>query len=162
VLNSHDLQRFIREHSVAASLVPLDSPTPTVDRAAAAVGAVPDDIVKSLMFLVDGEPVVAIACGLGRVDTRAIASHFEVPRKRVRLADAPAVLETTGFEVGSLPPFGHLRALTTLIDRQVLGREEVFAGGGEVNALLRISPREIVRVSGGVVLPLVTRGGGDA
>jgi prolyl-tRNA editing enzyme YbaK/EbsC (Cys-tRNA(Pro) deacylase) len=105
---------------------------------------------------------VAIACGLGRVDTRVIASHFDVPRKRVRLADAPTVLETTGFEVGALPPFGHLRALTTLIDKHVLGREEVYAGGGEVNALLRISPGEIMRASGGVVLPLVTAGGEDA
>ena len=162
MLGSGDLERFIQQHAIAARLVPLGIPTATVDRAAAAVGTTPDNIVKSLMFLVDGEPVVVIACGRGRVDSRAIASHFGMARKRIKLADSQTVVETTGFAVGSLPPFGHKRALRTLIDRQVLTRKDVFAGGGAVSALLRLSPDEIVRVTGGVVLPLVAASGEDA
>jgi prolyl-tRNA editing enzyme YbaK/EbsC (Cys-tRNA(Pro) deacylase) len=162
VLGVADLAQFIAREGATAEIVRLSCQTPTVELAAQAVGTTPDGIVKSLLFLVDGRPVVAIACGTARIDTRRIASHFRVGRKRVQLADSQTVLEATGYAVGALPPFGHTSRLPTLIDRQVLRRQEVYAGGGGMDTLLRVAPTEIVRLTQADCTDLIGPGSLDA
>jgi prolyl-tRNA editing enzyme YbaK/EbsC (Cys-tRNA(Pro) deacylase) len=154
-LSPADLERFLRADQIPGEIIHVGSLTPTVEAAAAAVGTGPDDIVKSILFLVDGRPVLAIACGLGHVEGRAIATAFGVGRKKVRLASPEVVLKETGYEVGAMPPFGHRVRIQTLIDRRVLERPVVYAGGGSENALLRISPQTILEVTQAVVLDLV-------
>jgi prolyl-tRNA editing enzyme YbaK/EbsC (Cys-tRNA(Pro) deacylase) len=154
MLTASDLAHFVEQNAVAAEVIHLPVHTPTVEQAARAVNSSPNRIVKSLLFLVSGKPTLAIACGPSRVDSRAIAAHFGVAHKQVTLADAEAVLTETGYPVGALPPFGHLRPLPTVIDRRVLLQSEVFAGGGSVDALVRVSPGEIVRLTGAVPLDL--------
>ncbi|MGD2253918.1 MAG: YbaK/EbsC family protein [Anaerolineales bacterium] len=155
MLDSTDLKAFLHRRQLEAEVVSLAEHTPTVEAAARAVKTVPDRIVKSLLFLVDGEPVVAIACGLSPVDRRTIALHYGVGRKRVKLADAETVLEITGYPVGAMPPFGHRQALPTLIDKRVLRQPEVYAGGGQIDTLLRISPEAIARVTSAIELDLI-------
>jgi prolyl-tRNA editing enzyme YbaK/EbsC (Cys-tRNA(Pro) deacylase) len=154
LLDSSHLERFIEIHAIEAEVIPLSVHTPTVEAAARAMGTTPERIVKSLLFLVKGRLVMAIASGPSRVERRAIAAYYGVPRKRVELAGADTVLATTGYPVGAVPPFGHLRPLPTLLDRRVLDQPEVYAGGGSIDALLRVSPAEIVRVTGAVALDL--------
>ncbi len=146
-LATGDLEQFLQERHVDAVVLHLPVPTPTVELAARAVGTSPEEIVKSLLFLVDGRPVLAITCGLERVDARSLAGHFGPGRKRVRLAGPEDVLRITGYPVGGLPPFGHLQPLSTLIDRRAFNRPMVFAGGGSDSALVRIAPQEILRVT---------------
>jgi prolyl-tRNA editing enzyme YbaK/EbsC (Cys-tRNA(Pro) deacylase) len=78
-----------------------------------------------------------------------------VGRKRVKLADAETVLNITGYPVGAMPPFGHRRPLPTLMDKRVLRQTEVYAGGGQIDALLRISPEAIFRVTSAIELDLI-------
>jgi prolyl-tRNA editing enzyme YbaK/EbsC (Cys-tRNA(Pro) deacylase) len=144
----------MQQHAIAGEILHLGTPTPTVETAAQAVGTQPEQIVKSLLFLVNDGPVLAIACGTQRVERRTISTRYGVGRKRVRLASAEAVLEIAGYEVGAMPPFGHRQPLTTLLDGQVLAHEEVYAGGGEENALVRLSPQDILRVTKAEVLDL--------
>lgn len=153
-LTSTDLQTFMQEQGVHGEMLHLDVPTPTVETAAQAVGTQPERIVKSLLFVIDGEPVLAITCGTSYVDRRAIAAIYAVGRKRVKLAPAETVLEISGYEVGAMPPFGHLRKLPTLLDRGVLLHPEVYAGGGAENALVRLEPVEILRVTQAQVMDL--------
>lgn len=155
MLDASHLQRFLDEHDVEAEIVHLPVHTPTVEAAARAVGALPDQIVKSLLFLVDGQPVVVIACGNRRVEARSVANYFQLGRKRVKLAGAEAVLEATGYPVGALPPFGHRRLLPTLIDRRVLDHVQVYAGGGSVDALLRVAPSQILHLTNAIPLDLL-------
>jgi prolyl-tRNA editing enzyme YbaK/EbsC (Cys-tRNA(Pro) deacylase) len=65
------------------------------------------------------------------------------------------VLEISGYEVGAMPPFGHRRPLITLIDNRVLELPEAYAGGGAENALIRLNPQEIQRVTGAKALDLL-------
>jgi prolyl-tRNA editing enzyme YbaK/EbsC (Cys-tRNA(Pro) deacylase) len=146
-LNSRDLESYMQREDIDGEILHLDSPTPTVASAAQAVGCLPEQIVKSILFLVDGAPVLAVACGPRRVEARALARRYGVGRKRVRLASPPQVLEIAGYEVGAMPPFGHREPLPTLLDPSVLPQAEVYAGGGEEDALLRTTPSEIARAA---------------
>ena len=54
--------------------------------------------------------------------------------------------------MGTVPPFGHRQKLTTLVDQRVLARDVVYGGGGAINALMRVTPRELQRVVNGLVV----------
>ena len=150
-----ELSEFMQAQGIAGEILHLSVPTPTVEAAAQAVSARPEQIIKSILFMVDGQPVLAIACGLSAIGRRPIADLYQVGKKRVKLASSESVLEISGYEVGAMPPFGHRQPLTTLIDQRVLDVSEAYAGGGADNVLLRLNPQEILRVTGAKVLDLV-------
>ena len=154
-LGPDDLITYMRTHGIEGEILRLNVPTPTVETAAQVVGARVEQIIKSILFLVDEQPVLAIACGTANIGRRAIADLYGVGKKRIKLASAEMVLALSGFEVGAMPPFGHQQALPTLIDQRVLEEPEAYAGGGAENALLRLNPGDIVRVSGAKVLDLI-------
>jgi prolyl-tRNA editing enzyme YbaK/EbsC (Cys-tRNA(Pro) deacylase) len=131
--------------------------TPTVETAAEAVGTSSHKIVKSLLFMVDDRPVLAITSGANRIDRKRIAKNFGVGRKRVRLADENQVQAATGYPIGAVPPFGHPEPLLTLIDSGVLEHDVVYAGGGASDHLMRVETAEILSVTQGEVLDLVDR-----
>ncbi len=148
-MNSSNLAAFITAHGIAAEIVHLQDDTPTVESAARALGVQPDQIVKSILLLADESPVLVIASGTARIDLKWVAEYLGLARKRLKMADAPTMLEIAGYAIGTMPPFGHKAKLRTLIDRRVFEQAEVFGGGGEIDALLRLTPAEIARVTGG-------------
>ena len=141
--NAQDLQRYIDEQGIDAELLLLEEDTPTVEAAAQVVGCQPEQIGKSVMFLINGEPNMVVASGLTRICYKKLAAHFEVSRRRIKLAKADEVLEIGGFPVGTVPPFGHKTALPTLIEANTLKQDELFVGGGAINALVRITSEEL-------------------
>lgn len=153
-LNAEYLEEYVQGLELSAKLIKIDVPTPTVETAANAVGTSPDRILKSLVFIVDGKPVLVIASGLQPVDRRTLAKHFNVGRKRVKLADTKTVQVVTGYEVGGVPPIGHLTSLTAVIDEQVLGHAIVYGGGGGIDTLLEIDPKEIIECTNAAPIDL--------
>lgn len=147
MLTAADLADFITRHSIQAELVPMPVDTPTVADAARALGVQPEQIIKSVVFLIDGKPYLVIARGLGKVSQGMLATLFGVGKKRVRLAPPDLALAATGYPVGAMPPFGHAQPVPTLLDRHVLDQEVIFGGGGAVDYLLRIRPAELLRVT---------------
>ena len=114
-----------------------------------------DQIVKSLLFLIEGgDPVLVIAAGTGRIDRRKLAAHFGINRRKTHFADAETVLELTGYPVGAVPPIGHRQPLDVLVDPAVLDHETVLGGGGSGQALLRLDPQDILRLNQAEVLSL--------
>lgn len=148
------LQRFIAQHQLEAEILPMDRHTRTVPDAAEALGVAEEQIIKSLVFMVNGEPLLVINNGPARVSYPKVAAHLGVGRKKVRFAAAEQALEITGYVVGSMPPFGHRQKLRTLVDTAVTELELIYGGGGDVNAMLRLTPAELLRVTGAEVLPL--------
>lgn len=153
-----DLQAYIDAHGIAAELVFPAQETPTVPAAAEAMGCEPDQIIKSILFLVeDGttperRPVLVMACGTARIDYKALAARFGVNRKKVRLAAADVVLRTLGYPAGGVPPFGHRTAVPALMDEAVTRQAVVYAGGGDDRSLMRITVDELRRVTGAEVV----------
>jgi prolyl-tRNA editing enzyme YbaK/EbsC (Cys-tRNA(Pro) deacylase) len=154
-LGSTELGGYMQAHGISGEILQLSVPTPTVESAAQAVSASPEQIIKSILFIVDHQPVLAIACGTSNIARRAIADEYGVGKKRVKLASPEMVLEISGYEVGAMPPFGHCQPLTTLIDHRVLEISEAYAGGGAENALVRLNPQEILRITQAKILDLL-------
>jgi prolyl-tRNA editing enzyme YbaK/EbsC (Cys-tRNA(Pro) deacylase) len=152
-----DLQAFMDQNNIAGEILFLDTPTPTVEAAAEAVGSKPEQIVKSVLFTVKGESVLTITSGTEPVEQRAIAKLYEVGRKQVKLAPPELVLQVTGYPVGTVPPFGHSQQLQTLLDHRVMQVPFVYAGGGAENALVRLSPLEIQRITQADIMDLHTK-----
>ena len=149
-MDSTDLATFIATHTVAAELIHLADHTPTVETAAQALNVSVEQIVKSILFLAEGSPLLVIANGLRRIDYRRLSEYLHLSRRQIKMAEAAQVFEIAGYPIGAMPPFGHQTRLRTLIDHHVFDQPEIFAGGGAINALLRITPAEIARVTGGV------------
>jgi len=157
LLKDQELQRFIAERGIDAVILYPDRPTPTVPEAAEALGVRPQEIVKSLLFLVRREPWLVIAAGEARVSYRLLREALGVSRRKLRLASAEEALAITGFEVGAMPPFGHLTPLPTLLDSLSVPSQDgrlLYGGGGTQAAMLRLSVATLLLVTQGRWLPL--------
>lgn len=155
--NSHDLQEFITAQGIEAEIIHLPARTLTVAEAAEALGVTPDQIIKSVLFLADGQAVLAISSGLARVAWKRLADYLDVSRRRLKTGTADQVQAVTGYQVGFVPPFGHRVVLRTVVDTAVYTQPILYGGGGETNALLRLTPAELRRIVGGETADLAER-----
>ena len=126
----------------------------TAVEAAAAVGASVAQIVKSLVFLCDGRPVLALVAGDNRLDESLLA---EVAGGRITRADAAGVREHTGFAIGGVAPLGSLHPLPTFCDADLLVHEYVWAAVGAPHAVFRVAPGALVSAVGAQVAELALR-----
>lgn len=150
-----DLQQFLLEQGIGAELLHDIGDTPTVPAAALALGVEADQIIKTLLFLVEqpmqSEPtaVVVISHGERRVDKKLLARHFGVGSKKAKLASAEVLLALLGYPAGGVPPIGHKTALPVLIDASVVTAaarfgDMVYGGGGDDRTMLRIPLTELL------------------
>lgn len=133
-----------RIHELAAS-------TRTAAEAAEAVGTSVPRIVKSLVFLAGGMPLVALVSGANRLDVERLGRALGRPIER---ADAATVRAATGFAIGGVPPLGFREPLDVVVDRDLLQHDVVWAAAGTPNAVFPIDPETLVRITGGQVLDL--------
>lgn len=147
VLTPDDLQRYLTEQHIAAEIVRVSAHTPTVPAAAEALGVTVDQIVKTVLFLIDGQPHAVMANGVRRIDTRKLAAAFNVNRKKVKLADSDAVIALTGYLPGAVAPLAHRQPLSMVMDPAVRRVEIVYAGGGGIAEMLRIRSDDLLRLT---------------
>ena len=126
--------------------------TKTAADAAAAIGVVVGQIVKSLVFGVDNEIVMALVSGSNQLDEKKLAAA--VGGSKCSRVDADAVRAATGYPIGGVPPFGHTTQLRVFVDPDLLQYDEVWAAAGTWNDNFGAAPVDIVRVAGGVVTDL--------
>ena len=126
--------------------------TKTAADAAAAIGVMVGQIVKSLVFAVDGEIVMAFVSGANQLDEQKLATA--AGGSVCSRVDADAVRNATGYAIGGVPPFGHETKLRVFIDPDLLQYDELWAAAGTWNDNFAISPSELVRVSAGTVVDL--------
>ena len=127
-----------------------ETSTRTAAEAAAAIGCIVGQIAKSLIFrAVDsGRPVLAIASGSVRVEEARLS---EILGEDIGRADAAFVREQTGYAIGGVPPVGHRSQSVLLIDETLLTFDTIWAAGGTPNAVFRLKPDDLVRLTGGTV-----------
>jgi Cys-tRNA(Pro) deacylase len=123
----------------------------TSQQAADAVGVGVGQIAKSLVFTVDGAPVMVIASGINRVDERKLAA---LAGGKIRRADADTVRRVTGYAIGGVPPFAHDTVLPIWIDEDLLGHELIYAAAGAPDCVFPLTPDDLLRATGGRVADL--------
>jgi prolyl-tRNA editing enzyme YbaK/EbsC (Cys-tRNA(Pro) deacylase) len=119
--------------------------TKTADDAARAIGCEVGQIVKSLVFMADDRPIIALTSGANRADQTRLA--MLVGARTVRRATPEEARAATGFAVGGTPPFGHPERLRTLMDRDLLEHAEIWAACGTPDSVFRTTPAELRRTT---------------
>jgi prolyl-tRNA editing enzyme YbaK/EbsC (Cys-tRNA(Pro) deacylase) len=124
--------------------------TRTAADAAAAIGCTVPQIAKSLIFrsAESGRSVLVIASGPRRVDEARIAALMG---EEIARADADFVRDCTGFSIGGVPPVGHRTPPAVFIDETLLGFDTIWAAAGTPNAVFRLRPDDLVRMTAGTV-----------
>lgn len=126
--------------------------TKTAVEAANAVGVDVGQIVKSLIFAVDGEVVLAYVSGANQLDERKLAAA--AGGLKCARVDADTVYSVTGFPIGGVPPFGHKTQLRVFVDPDLLQYAEVWAAAGTWTDVFGIEPHKLVEASEGLVTDL--------
>ncbi len=131
-------------------VVQLPQTTRTSAEAAQAVGCEVGQIAKSLIFKTkrSHKPILVIASGANRVNEKKIGELVGEP---IEKPDADFVREKTGFVIGGIPPVGHEEKLDVYIDEDLLHYTEIWAAAGNPNAVFRLTPADLVRMTGGRV-----------
>ncbi|MDZ4064657.1 MAG: YbaK/EbsC family protein [Coriobacteriia bacterium] len=140
---------FLASHGLAEEIVHFQQSTKTAQMAADAMGCELGQIVKSLVFVVDATPVLALVAGDRRGDGHAIAS--ETGGEKARFADADTVREATGYAIGGVSPFDLPVGLTVLIDDSLERFDVVYPAAGTPSSMVRMSRDDLARMTGGRV-----------
>jgi prolyl-tRNA editing enzyme YbaK/EbsC (Cys-tRNA(Pro) deacylase) len=149
VARSTALERFEREaldRGLSIEVREFPQGTKTAEAAARAVGCEVGQIVKSLVFVADGKPFVALTSGANRADTGRLAEAVGVAE--VRRASPDAAREATGFAIGGTPPFGYPGPVQVVMDRDLLGYDVLWAAAGTPQAVFPIGPDDLLSASG--------------
>ncbi len=141
----------LRERGLEARILELPASTRSAREAAEAIGCQVGQIAKSLVFRVVGgeRAFLVVASGTNRVDESLLSRRVG---EAVEIAQADFVREWTGFAIGGVPPVGHVRRLETYVDEDLLQYEELWAAAGNPQAVFRLTPEDLVGITGGVVV----------
>ena len=139
----------LAERGLDVQIVEFPESTRTAQEAARAVGGTVGQIVKSLVFMADARPVLALASGANRVDVGKLARLAGATR--VAKATAEETREATGFSIGGVPPLGHPTPLAVFLDETLLHHDVVYAAAGTPHAVFAVDPRALARVVGATV-----------
>jgi prolyl-tRNA editing enzyme YbaK/EbsC (Cys-tRNA(Pro) deacylase) len=149
------VQDALRAGGYPWTVIELHVPVRTAAEAAREVGCTVGQIAKSIVFRAarSGKGVLVVASGAHRIDEARIAALIGEPLDK---ADPAFVRERTGYAIGGVPPLGHASPLETFVDEALLGHPEIWAAAGHPNALFRLDPKDLPRMSGGKVVSVRT------
>jgi prolyl-tRNA editing enzyme YbaK/EbsC (Cys-tRNA(Pro) deacylase) len=153
------VRNALRAAGLDCAIVETPGTARTAVEAAAAVGASVAQIVKSLVFLCEDQPVLALVAGDNRLDEKRLGG---LAGGRITRADAARVREHTGFAIGGVAPLGSLRPLPVFCDADLLTHDHVWAAAGAPHAVFRIEPQVLVDAVGARVAELALREPGPA
>ena len=125
--------------------------TRSAKEAAEAIGCTVSQIAKSLIFKTSltHQPILVITSGSNRVNE----SHLgELTGEAIEKADADFAQEASGFSIGGIPPLGHRSPMRTFIDEDLLKFDQIWAAAGNPNAVFRLTPQDLLRMTGGQVI----------
>jgi prolyl-tRNA editing enzyme YbaK/EbsC (Cys-tRNA(Pro) deacylase) len=148
--SARKVQQALQALGLDLQVVELPGSTRTAVEAAQAVGCQVGQIVKSLVFKGkrSQRPILVVASGQNRVDERLVEALIGEPLGK---ADADFVRQHTGFVIGGVPPVGHTQPLETYIDEDLLQYDEIWAAAGTPHAVFRLTPDDLVKMTGGQV-----------
>jgi prolyl-tRNA editing enzyme YbaK/EbsC (Cys-tRNA(Pro) deacylase) len=144
-------EAWLAESGIGIAVRQFPEGTRTAVDAARAVDCEVGQIVKSLVFVAGGRPVVALVSGANRLDEKRLAAVAGQP---VTKADAETARIATGYAIGGVPPFGHATEVPVFMDRDLLDHGVVWAAAGRPDSVFEISPERLRELSQALVADL--------
>jgi prolyl-tRNA editing enzyme YbaK/EbsC (Cys-tRNA(Pro) deacylase) len=145
--NAQRVQDALAAYQVAGRVVTLSSSARTAADAAAALDCDQGAIVKSLVFVADGAPILILTSGSNQVDVTKVAGLLGV--QEVARADADTVRRVTGFPIGGVAPIGHPDPVGTLVDIALQRYDVVWAAAGTPHTVFPTTYDELLRITAG-------------
>ncbi|MEA4890080.1 MAG: YbaK/EbsC family protein [Clostridiaceae bacterium] len=149
--NAEKIQAILNRSGYGMQVVEMADSTRTAQEAADAIGCAIGQIAKSLVFKgkTSQKPVMVVASGSNRVNEKIVKELIgEKPEK----ADAEYVLEQTGYVIGGIPPVGHKKEITVLIDEDLMQYSEIWAAAGTPHAVFKLTPQILCEITAGKVI----------
>lgn len=146
------VRRALEAAGAEDTVAVFDTAVPTAAAAAAALGCDVAAITNSLVFDLDGAPLLILASGAAKVDVRKVA--LSLGSGKIRRADPDFVLLHTGQRVGGVAPVGHPSKIRTLLDESLAAHPILWAGAGDHNSMFSITYKELRRITNAEVMPL--------
>jgi len=146
--HAQKVQVALRTLGFPHEVIELSQTTRSAAEAAQAIGCKVEEIAKSLIFKGKrtNKAILVIASGPNRVSEKKISEFLSEP---VKMADADFVRQKTGFTIGGVPPIAHRERLETIIDEDLLQFEEIWVAAGTPNAVFRLSPADLTKMTDG-------------
>ena len=147
------VQQALEALGLALQVIEMPDSTRTAQEAAQAVGCQVGQIVKSLVFKTkrSRRPILVVASGQNRVNEKKLEALLQEPLGK---ADAEFVRHHTGFAIGGVPPVGRIEPIETFVDEDLLQYETIWAAAGTPKAVFRLTPTELVEITGGKVVDI--------
>ena len=140
-----NVKRALTASGVQDTVKIFTTKVPTAAAAAAALGCDVAAITNSLVFELDGAPLLILASGAAKVDTELVAAHLRTGK--IRRATPTFVLHHTGQEVGGVAPLGHPHRIRTILDKSLAAHGLLWAGAGDHNSMFSISYKDLLRIT---------------
>lgn len=139
-MSAESAKTFLRAKGLEERILVMSQSTATVSEAAAAIGVSPDEIAKTLSFLVDGTPILIVTCGTARIDNPKYKQTFGTKAKMI----APEEVETlTGHAPGGVCPFGAKEGVKVYLDHSLRRFDYVYPAAGSDHTAVRLSIEEL-------------------
>ena len=140
----------LKHYGIDTKVVDFSQSTRTAQEAADAIRCNVAQIVKSLIFCTEKahEPILVLTSGSNRVNEKNIEI---LVNDKIKKADAQLVREATGFAIGGVAPFGHVKKMMTFIDEDLLQYKIVWAAAGTPHTVFSLIPSDLVRMTHGIV-----------
>jgi prolyl-tRNA editing enzyme YbaK/EbsC (Cys-tRNA(Pro) deacylase) len=152
-MSAQKVQEALKALGFPFEVMELQTSTRTSAEAAQTVGCQVGQIAKSIIFRrkQTDKPILVIASGVNRVNEKRIEELISEPLGK---ADADYVRKHTGFVIGGVPPIGHLEKLDIFIDEDLLQYKEIWAAAGTPNAVFKLTPSELIKMTDGHVISI--------
>ena len=140
-----EVRQFLSAHALETKIYSFTDSTENAYLAAGALGVELGQIVKSVVFLADGEPVLVLMSGDMNVHTKKLKNLLGA--RKVRIADAETVVAVTGYPVGAVPPVAHRRSIPTYLDQSLKRFPRIYPAAGSTKTMFSTTFAELLRLT---------------
>lgn len=139
------VKQYLESHNLPGRITIHEEESDTVEHAAALIGCRPEEIAKSMGFLLDDRALLVVTSGDAKISNAKYKERFG---KKAKMIPWELVEETTGHEPGGVCPFALKAGVEVYLDRSLLRFDTVYAAAGTTNSTTRVTPSELETLFG--------------